>query len=127
MDKEIQFKNSMTLANFCSSNNNGLDFYDIFTSLSVARSLKLPDVTISIERLAGEADRLGATDVFSRKLSELRGFVHSFPDYFSMKVACSNSPLPQAELTCRLFSLLSPPPLLGIREADRERIIYFIK
>jgi len=127
MDKEIQFRNSMTLANLCSSKDRTLGFYDIFTSLSVARSLQLPEVAISLERLAGEADKAGNSDVFSSKLLELRTFVHSFPDYFSMKKLCLESPLPQAELTCRLFPLLSPQIQLGTKEPSREQILYFIK
>lgn len=127
MDKQIQFNGSMTLQNFCSSTNRVLGFYDLFAALSVAKSLKLPDIAVSLERLAGEADRLEGGSAFSSKISELRTFVHSLPDYVPMKKLCSESPRPQAELTAKLFSLLSPPPLLGIREADRERIIYFIK
>lgn len=127
MDKEAQFNNSMTLVNFSSSKNPALGFYDMFAALSVARSLKLPGIAISLERLAAEADAVGGSAGFSCKLSRLRGFAVSLPDYGAMKRMCAGSPRPQAELTLRLFSLLSPGFSLGFREAGRERVIYFIK
>lgn len=127
MDKQIQFNGSMTLQNFCSSTNRALGFYDLFASLSVARALKLPDIAISLERLAGEAGRVNGGNLLSPKVSQLRKFVHSLPDYNTMKNLCMDSPRPQAELTAKLFSLLSPGFLLGFKEATRERILYFIK
>ncbi len=127
MDKQIQFNGSMTLQNLCSSTNRALGFYDLFAALSVAKALKLPDIAVSLERLTGEADKLEGSRTFSSKVSELRTFVHSLPDYFSMKNLCSESPRPQADLTAGLFSLLSSNSRLGVKEADKEQISYFIK
>lgn len=126
MDKQIQFNGSMTLRNFCSSTNRALGFYDLFAALSVAKSLKLPDIAVSLDRLAGEADRLEGGSAFSSKISELRTFMHSLPDYVPMKKLCSESPRPQADLTSDLFSLLSSDSSLGVKEADKERILYFV-